>query len=61
MRIDFFLSGGRLALNEVNTIPGSTPTSHFNILCEQAGGLDAVLDVLLHSALARKADHPREL
>lgn len=61
MRIDFFLSDGRLTLNEVNTIPGSTPTSHFNILCEQAGGLDAVLDVLIHSALARKADHSREL
>ena len=53
MRIDFFLSGDRLTLNEVNTIPGSTASSHFNILCEEAGGLDVVVDTLIQSALAR--------
>ena len=58
MRVDFFMDGdGRIYLNEVNTIPGSTPTSHFNILARELGGFAAVLDIMLESALAR---HERE-
>lgn len=53
MRIDFFLTPGRLLLNEINTIPGSTPTSHFIYLAEELGGLDALVQLLLDSALAR--------
>lgn len=58
MRIDFFMDGdGMIYLNEVNTIPGSTPTSHFNILARELGGFGAVLNIMLESALAR---HERE-
>ncbi len=53
MRIDFFLSGDEIFINEINTIPGSTEHSHFNILAVEAGGLDAVVETIVQSALAR--------
>ena len=53
MRIDFFLSGDHLMINEINTVPGSSPTSHFNILAEEYGGLDKTVQMLLESALKR--------
>ena len=53
MRVDFFLYNGVVYINEVNTIPGSTPTSHFNVLSEEMGGFDKAVAFLLDSALAR--------
>lgn len=58
MRVDFFLSEGKLMLNEVNTIPGSTPQSHFNILAEEIGGFAEAVSFLLDSALARHSKRP---
>lgn len=55
MRVDFFLSGDRLLINEINTIPGSTPTSHFIYLAQEMGGLDRLVQFLIDSALARHA------
>ncbi|MGH8774961.1 MAG: D-alanine--D-alanine ligase family protein [Jiangellaceae bacterium] len=54
-RVDFFLrSDGTLLLNEVNTMPGFTPTSMFPMLWA-ATGLDypALVDRLLTTALSR--------
>lgn len=54
-RVDFFLlPGGRLLINEVNTMPGFTPYSMFPQLWA-ASGLDypALVDRLLQLALAR--------
>ena len=54
-RVDFFLRGdGSLLVNEVNTMPGFTPTSMFPLLWA-ATGLDypALVDRLLTTALAR--------
>ena len=36
-RCDFFVEGDLVLLNEVNTIPGFTPTSVYATLLEQAG------------------------
>lgn len=38
-RVDFFLAEGELYLNELNTIPGFTPTSMYPRLFEAGGGL----------------------
>jgi len=54
-RVDFFyLPGGRLLVNEINTMPGFTPTSMFPLLWA-ASGLDypALVDRLLSLALDR--------
>lgn len=54
-RVDFFLTRqGRVLLNEVNTMPGFTPSSMFPRLW-QASGLDypALVDRLLSTALSR--------
>jgi D-alanine-D-alanine ligase len=56
-RVDFFLlRDGRLVVNEVNTMPGFTPSSMFPLMWE-ASGLDypALIDRLLRTALARPA------
>ena len=54
MRVDFFMDKeGMIYLNEVNTIPGSTPTSHFNILSNELGGFSCVIAIMLESAIAR--------
>ncbi len=55
-RVDFFLERGtdRLYVNEINTIPGFTPTSMFPKLWEAAGKpFAAVVDRLIELALAR--------
>jgi D-alanine-D-alanine ligase len=53
-RVDFFLEGDRLILNEINTIPGFTATSGYARMWE-ASGLDYVtlVDRLIHLALER--------
>jgi D-alanine-D-alanine ligase len=53
-RVDFFLEGDRLLVNEINTIPGFTTTSAYARMWE-ASGLDYVslIDRLLQLALER--------
>jgi D-alanine-D-alanine ligase len=54
-RVDFFLlRDGRVIVNEVNTMPGFTPSSMFPLMW-QASGLDyaALVDRLIRTALAR--------
>ena len=53
-RVDFFLEGDRVLLNEINTIPGFTSTSGYARMWE-ASGLDYVtlVDRLLELALER--------
>src|SRR5215211_5723714 len=55
-RVDFFLERdtGRLLLNEINTIPGFTPTSVFSRLWAASGlPYEALLDRLIRLALER--------
>jgi len=56
-RVDFFLSGnGQLYLNEINTIPGFTPTSMFPLLWAASGvPYPALIDLLVDLALERHA------
>jgi D-alanine-D-alanine ligase len=58
-RVDFFItSRGQVLLNELNTIPGFTPTSVFSRLFEASGiGYEELLDRLLTLAVER---HERE-
>ncbi len=53
-RVDFFLTEDGPVVNEVNTMPGFTPTSMFPLMWK-ASGLDypALVDRLVRSALAR--------
>ncbi len=54
-RVDFFyLPDGRVLINEINTMPGFTPTSMFPLMWAECG-LDypALVDRLLRLALAR--------
>jgi D-alanine-D-alanine ligase len=56
-RVDFFLArDGTVLVNEVNTMPGFTPTSMFPLMWK-ASGLDypALVDRLVQSALRRPA------
>jgi D-alanine-D-alanine ligase len=56
-RVDFFLDeGGRVVVNELNTMPGFTPSSMFPLLWK-ASGLDyaQLVDRLVRTALARPA------
>lgn len=58
-RVDFFwdANGGKLYLNEVNTIPGFTSISMFPKMCEAGGlGYGALLDELMRLALERHAE-----
>jgi D-alanine-D-alanine ligase len=56
-RVDFFItSQGQVLLNELNTIPGFTPTSVFSRLFEASGvGYEELLDRLLALAVERHA------
>jgi D-alanine-D-alanine ligase len=56
-RVDFFLEGERVLVNEINTIPGFTSTSGYARMWE-ATGLDyvALVDRLLELALERHRD-----
>jgi len=56
-RVDFFLEpGGRVLVNELNTMPGFTPSSMFPLMWK-ASGLDypQLVDRLLRTALERPA------
>ena len=51
MRVDFLLSkDGTIYLNEVNTIPGLTRTSHFIVLAKEIG-FDNLFKLLINNAL----------
>ncbi len=52
-RVDFFLSreDGRIYFNEVNTLPGFTAGSMYPLLLSGDGGLPALLDALISTAL----------
>jgi D-alanine-D-alanine ligase len=53
-RVDFFVDGERVLLNELNTIPGFTPTSVFGKLWEASGlAYPALLDRLCGIARER--------
>jgi len=56
-RVDFFLTdGGRVLVNELNTMPGFTPSSMFPLMWRESG-LDypALVDRLIRTALQRTA------
>ena len=59
-RVDFFVQGERVLVNELNTMPGFTETSVYARLFE-AGGLSypELLDRLLELALERHAEEHR--
>ncbi len=59
-RVDFFVEGERVLVNELNTMPGFTTTSVFASLFEADGiGYPELLDRLLALALERHADERR--
>jgi len=53
-RVDFFLRGDRVIVNQVNTMPGFTPVSMFPLMWK-ASGIDyaALVDRLVQTALRR--------
>ena len=55
-RVDFFLSeGNQIIINELNTMPGFTPTSVFPALWEKTGkSYSQLITILLDSALSRQ-------
>lgn len=56
-RVDFFVSGERIYLNEINTSPGMTAKSHYPLLMQSAGySMETVLKTLIAHALQRKSD-----
>jgi D-alanine-D-alanine ligase len=61
-RVDFFIerSSERLILNEINTIPGFTPTSMYPKLWEASGlSYSELIDRLIELALERHAEKKR--
>jgi D-alanine-D-alanine ligase len=55
-RVDFFVDGERVLLNELNTMPGFTPTSVYAKLIEASGiGYAELVDRLCRLALERRA------
>jgi D-alanine-D-alanine ligase len=59
-RVDFLLAGDRLAISEINTIPGFTPISLFPVLCAEGGySFGGVAERILELALERDAHRPR--
>lgn len=55
-RVDFFVNGDEILVNEINTIPGFTPTSVFAKLFEASGlPYGELLDRLLELAIERHA------
>jgi D-alanine-D-alanine ligase len=56
-RIDFFVSGDTIYLNEINTSPGMNTKSHFPLLMAHAGySMEMVLQTLIKDALKRKRE-----
>ena len=59
-RVDFFIEGDRVLVNELNTMPGFTSTSVFPRLFEASGiEYPALLDRLVRLALERYEDQRR--
>jgi D-alanine-D-alanine ligase len=59
-RVDFFVEGDRVLLNELNTMPGFTETSVYASLFEASGiGYAELLDRLVELALERHAAERR--
>jgi D-alanine-D-alanine ligase len=59
-RVDFFVTEDGVLVNELNTIPGFTPTSVYAKLWEASGlAYPALLDRLLELALERHAEERR--
>ena len=59
-RADFFVEGDEILINEINTIPGFTPTSVYSALWEASGLAYAQLcDRLVEIAVADQADRRR--
>ena len=59
-RVDFFVEGERVLVNELNTMPGFTSTSVYASLFEASGiAYPELLDRLLALALQRHADERR--
>jgi D-alanine-D-alanine ligase len=55
-RVDFFVDGERILVNELNTMPGFTPTSVYAKLIEASGiGYAELVDRLCRLALERRA------
>src|SRR5207245_9358957 len=53
-RVDFFLDGDRILVNEINTIPGFTATSGYARMWEASGlGYGELLERLIELALER--------
>ena len=53
-RVDFFVDGERVLVNELNTMPGFTPTSVYAKLWESSGvGYAELVDRLCRLALER--------
>jgi len=56
-RVDFFLEGDRVLVNEINTIPGFTATSAYAKMWAASGlGYTALIDRLIELALERHHD-----
>lgn len=56
-RVDFFVSGQKIYLNEINTSPGMTSKSHFPLLMHYSGySMEQVLQTLIDHALQRKEE-----
>src|SRR5205814_1451665 len=59
-RVDFFVVGEEVLVNELNTMPGFTETSVFSALFEASGiSYPELLDRLLDLALERHAEERR--
>lgn len=56
-RVDFFVTQQKIFLNEINTSPGMTKTSHFPTLMQSLGySMEQVLQILIDSALKKKVE-----
>src|SRR5215471_2321154 len=55
-RVDFFYTAdGKILINEINTLPGMTPTSYFQKLWEASGlPFGQLLDRVIQTALAKR-------
>ncbi len=61
-RIDFFVSGNRIYLNEINTSPGMTGTSHYPALMASIGyDLPTICRHLVADALKRNAEERQRI
>ncbi len=61
-RVDFFVEDGRVLVNELNTLPGMTPTSAFPKLWEATGvpwpeACDRLLEIALERHRAERSGH----